>query len=104
MEPIVPRLARIGGSHAQREVFEDTYLEGCLRAEQYDKAEAVLTQRLRRRASVRDMIWLGRAQAHTGQTDEATANFSRAMEGWRDANSSTPELANMEQLAGSTLR
>jgi tetratricopeptide (TPR) repeat protein len=102
MEPIVPQLARIGGSHAQREVFEDTYLESCLRAEQYDKAEAVLTQRLKRRASVRDMVWLGRAQAHTGQTDEAAANFSNAREGWRDADSITPELTNLEQLTRST--
>ena len=41
-EPRLDQLARIGGSHAQREVFEDTMLEAYLRAEQFDKAEAML--------------------------------------------------------------
>ncbi|PON10786.1 hypothetical protein C2W62_48245 [Candidatus Entotheonella serta] len=51
LEPVCPQLVRIGGSHAQREVFEDTLLEAYLRAEQYDKAEAMLTERLERRAT-----------------------------------------------------
>ena len=42
LEPVFPQLARIGGSHAQREVFEDTLLEAYLRDEQFDKAEDML--------------------------------------------------------------
>src|SRR5260221_544596 len=33
----LPELARLGGSHAQREVFEDTYIAACLRAGRHDK-------------------------------------------------------------------
>src|SRR5262245_58079590 len=61
-EPRLDQLARIGGSHAQREVFEDTMLEAYLRAGQFELAEAILRARLRRRASARDLFWLGRAQ------------------------------------------
>ncbi len=101
MDPIVGRLARIGGSHAQREVFEDTYVSACLKAQQFDKAQDLLTRRLKARSSVRDMVWIGSAQAHTGQMEEAAMNFSKAREGWQDADPTTPELANMERLAGS---
>jgi len=45
-EPRMDQLARIGGSHAQREVFEDTMLEAYLRAEQFDRAEEMLRTRL----------------------------------------------------------
>src|SRR5216683_3920308 len=34
----LPELARVGGSHAQREVFEDTYIVACLRAGRDDEA------------------------------------------------------------------
>ena len=54
LEPVFPQLARIGGSHAQREVFEDTLLEAYLRAEAFDKAETMLRTRLQRRESTRD--------------------------------------------------
>lgn len=60
LEPVFPQLTRIGGSHAQREVFEDTLLEAYLRAEQLDKAEEMLHSRLMQRASPRDTFWLGR--------------------------------------------
>ena len=54
-------LPRIGGSHAQREVFEDTYIVACLRAGERDKAAARLKARLARRPSVRDERWLAEA-------------------------------------------
>jgi hypothetical protein len=57
----LPELARIGGSHAQREVFEDTYIVACLRAREYDKATACLSARLQRRPSRRDQRWLAAA-------------------------------------------
>ena len=66
IEPAFAQLTRIGGSHAQREVFEDTLLEAYLRAGHFDSAEDLLRTRLSRRASVRDMYWLGRAQANQG--------------------------------------
>jgi len=59
----LPELARIGGSHAQREVFEDTYIVACLRAGERDKAVARLEERLARRPSARDARWLAEAQA-----------------------------------------
>jgi Tfp pilus assembly protein PilF len=57
----LPELARIGGSHAQREVFEDTYIVACLRAGERDKAAARLNARLARRPSPRDERWLAAA-------------------------------------------
>ncbi|MBV8779439.1 MAG: tetratricopeptide repeat protein [Alphaproteobacteria bacterium] len=58
----LPELRRIGGSHAQREVFEDTYIVACLRAGARDKAAARLAERLARRPSARDERWLAEAQ------------------------------------------
>jgi tetratricopeptide (TPR) repeat protein len=58
---VLLELARIGGSHAQREVFEDTYIVACLRAGERDKAAARLTERLARRPSPRDERWLAAA-------------------------------------------
>jgi hypothetical protein len=54
----LPELARVGGSHAQREVFEDTYIVACLRAGEPEPARARLMQRLARRPSARDRDWL----------------------------------------------
>ena len=51
MEPVYPQLTRVGGSHAQRLVFEDTLLEAYLRAEEFDKATGILRERLSRRES-----------------------------------------------------
>ena len=92
MEPVFPQLIRVGGSHAQREVFEDTMLEAYIRAEQFEKAENMLRGRLQRRESVRDTFWLGRVQSARGQTTEAHSSFSRATTGWEAANLDNPEL------------
>ncbi len=61
LDGLVEQLPRIGGSHAQREVFEDTVLESYIRSGRYDKAQDLLDTRLRRRTSVRDELWLARA-------------------------------------------
>lgn len=82
LEPVCPQLVRIGGSHAQREVFEDTLLAAYLRAEQFDKAEVMLAERLARRASARDTSWLGRAQAGRGQHTQAQASLATAAQAW----------------------
>ncbi len=60
---ILENLPRIGGSHAQREVFEDTILETRIRANRLDEAQDLLRARLKRRTSVRDELWLTRTEA-----------------------------------------
>lgn len=56
-------LPRVGGSHAQRELFEDTYILACLKSGQYDRAGARLRRRLQRRPSSRDRRWLAEMPA-----------------------------------------
>ena len=96
MEPVFPQLVRVGGSHAQREVFEDTMLEAYIRAEQFEKAEDMLRGRLKRRESVRDTFWLGRVQSGQGQTTVARSSFGQAKKSWEAANPDTPELAALK--------
>jgi Tfp pilus assembly protein PilF len=57
LEPQMSELARIGGSHAQRELWEDTLIVACLRAGHGDKAARIISDRLQRRPSVRDAAW-----------------------------------------------
>lgn len=56
--PMLLEVPRVGGSHAQRELFEDTYIVACLRAGRGETAREQLTERLARRPSVRDRRWL----------------------------------------------
>jgi hypothetical protein len=97
--PRLDQLARIGGSHAQREVFEDTMLEASLRAEQFEKAEAMLRTRLQRRASVRDLFWLGRTQVSRGQPEAARASLHAVAQSWQDADPGSPERTTLHRLA-----
>ena len=60
LESAIPDLARIGGSHAQREVFEDSLIAAYLRSQQPGKAARLLEARLARRPSPRDEAWLAR--------------------------------------------
>ena len=71
--PIHSQFVRLGGSHAQREVFEDTLLAAYMRSEQYGKAEDMLRERLSQRTSVRDTLWLSGVQANTGAALQAGA-------------------------------
>ena len=98
LEPVFPQLVRIGGSHAQREVFEDTILEAYIRAGQFEKAERMLRTRLGQRDSVRDTFWLGRVQSAQGQTTEADSSFGQAAKGWEAGNPETPELTALNEL------
>jgi len=102
MEPVFPQLVRVGGSHAQREVFEDTMLEAYIRAEQFEKAEDMLHDRLKQRDSVRDTFWLGRVQSGQGEDAMAHSSFSRATKGWEDAGSDAPELTALKNLMTSS--
>jgi tetratricopeptide (TPR) repeat protein len=99
LEPVLPQLVRIGGSHAQRQVFEDTLIEAYLRAEQFGKAEAMLITRLQQRASVRDTFWLGRAQAGQGRREQAQASFAAAQQGWRAGDATSPEMTLLNRFA-----
>jgi hypothetical protein len=58
LEPALTDLSRIGGSHAQREIVEDSLIIAYLRSGQSGKAAALLKRRLGRRPSARDEGWL----------------------------------------------
>jgi tetratricopeptide (TPR) repeat protein len=53
-----PEFVRLGGSHAQRDVFEETLIEACARAGRLEQARAILEERLNRRPNGRDRRWL----------------------------------------------
>lgn len=57
LEPVAGDVVRIGGSHAQREVIEDTLIQAWLRSGEIAKARALLDARLHRRPSSRDEGW-----------------------------------------------
>ena len=61
LEPVAHEVVRMGGSHAQREVIEDTLLVALLHAGEAEKGRALLDQRLHRRPSPRDLGWRARA-------------------------------------------
>jgi tetratricopeptide (TPR) repeat protein len=67
IEPLDGQLVRVGGSHAQWEVFEDTLLQAYLRAGRFDRAETLLRRRLAQRSSARDVVWLEQATASSKQ-------------------------------------
>lgn len=50
LEPAMPKLVRLGGSHAQRELWEDTLIVACLRGRYGGKAAQLISDRLDRRA------------------------------------------------------
>jgi hypothetical protein len=61
-----PYAAHVGGSHAQREVFEDTLVHALVRAGRLDEAAARLRQRLDRRESALDTgLLAATGAAHT---------------------------------------
>jgi hypothetical protein len=57
LEPALADVVRIGGSHAQRELIEDTYIVALMRSGELARARAVLDGRLHRRPSLRDERW-----------------------------------------------
>ena len=57
LEPALKEVVRIGGSHAQRELFEDTVIVALLRSGELARARAMLDARLHRRPSPRDTRW-----------------------------------------------
>jgi hypothetical protein len=61
LEPVLNDVVRIGGSHAQREVIEDTFIVALVRSGELPRARNMLDQRLHRRPSPRDARWLAAA-------------------------------------------
>jgi Tfp pilus assembly protein PilF len=57
LEPVLSDVVRIGGSHAQREIIEDTLIVALMRAGRNERARALLDARLHRRPSLRDTRW-----------------------------------------------
>lgn len=54
-------LTRIAGSHAQREVFEDTLIAAWLGCGRVEPARALLAERLARRPRAQDAAWMAQA-------------------------------------------
>jgi len=63
LEPVMDELVRIGGSHAQRELWEDTLIVAYLRGGYAEKAAGLISARLERRPSARDAAWSRQVQA-----------------------------------------
>jgi hypothetical protein len=62
LEPVAADVVRIGGSHAQREVIEDTLIVALMRSGEATKARALIDRRLHRRRSPRDTRWRAATQ------------------------------------------
>lgn len=92
LSPVAGEVVRIGGSNAQREVFEETLLEALLRAGRHDEAEALLRRRLGRRESARDRFWLGRANAGRGNAALATESRQAGARLWAGTDADAPEF------------
>jgi hypothetical protein len=63
LEPLMPALVRIGGSHVQRELWEDTLIVACLRGGHRAKAAKFIANRLHHRPSARDEAWSREARS-----------------------------------------
>jgi hypothetical protein len=57
LAPMLNEVVRIGGSHAQREIVEDTFIVALMRSGELPQARAILDRRLHRRPSPRDIRW-----------------------------------------------
>jgi hypothetical protein len=62
-EPVVADVHRIGGSHAQWEIVEETMIASYFALERYDDALRLIRRRLVRRASPPDIGWRDLATA-----------------------------------------
>ncbi len=63
LEPVEREIHRMGGSHAQWELFEETMVVCYLRLARHEDAMRLVRRRLARRASPQDLRWLERAGA-----------------------------------------
>jgi tetratricopeptide (TPR) repeat protein len=100
LEPIEGDIHRVGGSHAQWELFEETMAVCYLRLERPEEAARLLRRRLARRTSARDLLWLGRAQAALGELDGSAASLAAARLAWAGAERDNPEQDALWASAG----
>jgi tetratricopeptide (TPR) repeat protein len=98
IEPVAAEIVRVGGSHAQREVFEDTLLGAYLRGRHYDRAESMLRERLARRASARDLLRMAEVHQAQDRTAEAAASAREAAALWPSADADNPEQRRLRAL------
>jgi tetratricopeptide (TPR) repeat protein len=63
LEPVESEIHRVGGSHAQWEIYEETMIVCYLALARHDAALRLIERRLRRRASPRDLRWHARARS-----------------------------------------
>ena len=76
LEPAMAELVRIGGSHAQRELWEDTLIVAYLRGGHREKAAGLISARLERRPSARDAAW-SRETAASGEKRFTAINLMK---------------------------
>jgi hypothetical protein len=74
IEPFADDIVRVGGSHAQQDVFEETLIAAWIRAGEAEKAARALEKRLASRPSPRAARWLGRAQSAVGASATGRAS------------------------------
>jgi hypothetical protein len=60
LEPVDGQIHRVGGSHAQWELYEETMVACQLRLGRFDDAARLLRRRLAFRPSPRDLAWMSR--------------------------------------------
>ncbi len=92
-------IVTLGGSNAQRDVFEETLVEASLRAGRTEEALGLLRERLDRGATARDLFRWGRAQTARGEMDEANQALRRAAELWANGDLDAPELRALQEAA-----
>jgi hypothetical protein len=66
LESVEPEIHRMGGSHAQWEIFEETLAVSYLRLGRHEATRRLVARRLARRPSPRDESWLARAAGEAG--------------------------------------
>src|SRR5262249_15937513 len=72
VEPVLEELHRIGGSHAQWEIYEEAMVVSYLPPPPLHHAARLVRRRLGRRASARDRSGLDRAEAGLAAQRQAT--------------------------------
>ena len=87
----------LGGSNAQRDVFEETLVEARLRAGHSEEAMELLQERLDRGPTPRDLFRWGRVQTARGAMEEAQAALHGARELWSEAD---PGSSEVQRLTG----